>query len=95
MAEEGTPRLLRRLVAESHFEAMTIYNRILGREPYESDFLVLDTAPYTTCPGPMSVVPASRIALISVPASTDMSTRIGRARRWPRQEPSRSKALAT
>jgi hypothetical protein len=46
MAEEGTPRLLRRFVAESHFEAMTIYNRILGRGPYESDFLVLDTAPY-------------------------------------------------
>jgi hypothetical protein len=46
MAAEGTPRLLRRFLAESHFEAMTIYNRILGRGPYESDFLAQDTAPY-------------------------------------------------
>ncbi len=46
MTEAGPPRLLRRFVAESHFEAMTIYNRILGRGPYESDFAAEDTFPY-------------------------------------------------
>jgi len=46
MAEAGPPRLLRRFVAESHFEAMTIYNRILGSGPYESDFVAQDTSPY-------------------------------------------------
>jgi hypothetical protein len=46
MAETGKPRLLRRFVAGSHFEAMTIYNRVLGRGPYESAFLTQDTAPY-------------------------------------------------
>jgi hypothetical protein len=46
MAEAGPPRLLRRIVAESHFEAMTIYNRILGCGPYESDFMAQDNTPY-------------------------------------------------
>jgi hypothetical protein len=46
MAESGQPRLLRRFVAGSHFEAMTIYNRILGRGPYQSDFAAQDNAPY-------------------------------------------------
>jgi hypothetical protein len=46
IAEAGPRRLLRRFVAESHFEAMTIYNRILGRGPYETDFLAQDAAPY-------------------------------------------------
>jgi hypothetical protein len=30
-------RLLTTFVAGSHFEAMTTYNRILGREPYTTD----------------------------------------------------------
>jgi hypothetical protein len=30
-------RLLATFEASSHFEAMTIYNRILGREPYTTD----------------------------------------------------------
>lgn len=46
IAEAGAPRLLRRFVAESHFEAMTIYNRMLGREPYHSDFVAQDKKPY-------------------------------------------------
>ena len=46
MAESGPPRLHRRFVADSHYEAMSIYNRILGREPYESDFPVQDHTPY-------------------------------------------------
>lgn len=46
IAEAGPPRLLGRFVAESHFEAMTVYNRILGPGPYESRFLAQDSAPY-------------------------------------------------
>jgi hypothetical protein len=42
MAESRPPRLPRRFVAESHSAAMTVYNRILGREPYESDFAAQD-----------------------------------------------------
>lgn len=46
IAEAGPPRLLRRFVADSHFEAMTIYNRMLGRGPYQSDFVAQDKQPY-------------------------------------------------
>lgn len=46
VAEAGPPRLLQRFVAESHFEAMTIYNRMLGRGPYQSDFVAQDKKPY-------------------------------------------------
>jgi hypothetical protein len=30
-------RMLTTFEAGSHFEAMTIYNRMFGREPYETD----------------------------------------------------------
>jgi hypothetical protein len=31
-------KLVHRITAELHFDAMCLYNRFLGREPYESDF---------------------------------------------------------
>ena len=37
MAEDRPVRLIRRFVAGSHFEAMTIYNRLVEREPYTTD----------------------------------------------------------
>lgn len=46
MAQDGTASLARRFVAGSHFEAMTIYNKLLRREPYTTDLPTQDRAPY-------------------------------------------------
>ena len=42
---QPSARLLRTFEAGSHFEAMSTYHRLLGREPYVSD-LAQDHAPY-------------------------------------------------